>query len=341
MDIKIFDVVDDKVIESIVATGKTTYDFSLSHLFPLTDRFDFQRKIQDRKFYKRLERDITDGCVIPPITIAFVNPDVKTLHHDNVSEYVNDNISEGYILDGIQRLNALDRIKNEPGLDKSASMYLNIIIAPSEDKLLYRMITLNNGQKPMTPRHQIEMLTNRFFESTEFDIHIQTEKEKSQKLIKGAFNLSDISIAYLSFLTNEVHNENNKIIGEKMDQIIVGRIMESKPDSGPFHFKDVLKLIDKFATDNDAKKWLKVSNNLIGFSVGVKSSYQTLVNVSPEDFKESINLFDEAFKSVNPSKVNLGKYRRELSKAYFENYDEYSQMDENELIEIFSNLTAS
>lgn len=341
MSIVIFDVIKDKVITSIVATGKTDYKFSLSDLYPLTDRFEFQRKIQDRKFYKRLERDIKDGCVMPPITIAFVNAEVGKLANKNVEKFVNANIKSGYILDGIQRLNALFRIKQDAEVDMSSTMYLNIIIAPTEDKLLYRMITLNNGQKPMTPRHQIEMLIERFFESSDFDIDIQTEKEKSQKKIKGAFSLGDISRAYLSFLTNEVHNDNNKIIGEKMDQIIVNRIMESKPENNSFDFKDILKLIENISKDDGAKKWLKVTNNLIGFSVGVKKSYPDLIKVDPKQFRDSVELFDTAFKSVNPSKVNLGKYRRELSKSFIESYEEFSQMDENELVEIFSNLTAS
>lgn len=341
MTINIFDVVNDDVIESIVAVGKTNYQFSLDHLYLLIDRFDAQRKIQDRKFYRRLERDIIDGCVMPPITIAFVNPDASKLNTKEVEKFVNENIEHGYILDGIQRLNALNRIKDEDGFDKTATMFLNIIISPSEDKLLYRMITLNNGQKPMTPRHQIEILTNRFFESNEFEIEIQTEKEGSKKLIKGAFSLADISIAYLAFLTNEVHNENNKIIGEKMDQIIVGRIMETKPESGGLNFKDVLKLIDKFSAKSESKKWLKVSNNLIGFSVGVKNSYQLVNQLDPQQFLEAIELFDNAFKYVNPSKVNLGKFRRELSKAFFENFSEFSKMDESELAEEFSNITAS
>ena len=340
MGIVIFDVVKDSVIESIVATGKSSYEFALDNLLPLTNRFDAQRKSQDHKFYKRLERDILDGCVMPPLTIAFVNSNIKKNDDENLEGFINKNIENGYILDGIQRLNTLNRIKNHQDLDKSLPIYLNIIIAPTEDKLLYRMITLNNGQKPMTPRHQIEILTQELFDFKDLNIDIQTEKERAKEPVSGSFNLGDISRAYLAFLTNEVNNEKNKIIGEKMDQIIVRRIMEKKPESNDFDFKDVLAFIDKFSVNQKSKKWLKVVNNLIGFTVGMKSSFAYLQHISEEDFSLSIQLFDEAFKGINPSKVNLGKFRRVLSKAYFENYEEFSNLDEIDLIEQFAELTS-
>lgn len=102
----------------------------------------------------------------------------------------------------------------------------------------------------------------------------------------------------------------------------------------------MLSLLEKFSSDAKSKKWLHVANNLIGFSVGAKDSYIHLRNTSAEDFAESVMFFDEAFKGINPSKVNLGKYRRILSRSYIENHEEYSDLDELELIEKFMELTS-
>ncbi|NQZ55860.1 MAG: hypothetical protein HRT88_00075 [Lentisphaeraceae bacterium] len=279
---------------------------------------------------------------MPPLTIAFVNPDLSASVSDisSIQTYINENIGKGYILDGIQRLNTLDRIRDNENLNADLPVYINVIIAPTEDKLLYRMITLNNGQKPMTPRHQIEILTQELFDLSDLDIDIQTEKEKGKKAIKGSFSLGDISKAYLAFLTNEVNNENNKIIGEKMDQIIVGRIMDKKPENNEFDFKSTLMIINKLSQNDEAKRWLKLSNNLIGFCVGIKQSYKTLEKIDVEDFVDSIKLFDQAFHSINPSKVNLGKVRRLLSKAFIEDYVNCAEMDELELVEEFMELTS-
>ena len=340
MSLIIFDKTKDGVIDSVVATGKTTYRYAIDSLYPLIDRFSAQRKTQDKKFYARLERDILDKCLMPPLTIAFVEPNFDKKEEKDIAKYIEDNIKSGYILDGIQRLNTLNRAKEDERFDDSQPLYLNIIISPSEDKLLYRMITLNNGQKPMTPRHQIEILTRELFDLTDVNLDIQTEKERAKTIVKGSFDLGDLSKAYLAFLTGSVNNENNKIIGEKMDQIIVGRIMDKQPAEGDIDFKQVIKLIEKLSENDSVKKWLKVGNNLIGFSVGIKDSYNSIADISPDEFSNSIDLFEVAFKAINPSKVNLGKFRRELSKNFIENYANHSDFDEMELVEHFMELTS-
>lgn len=340
MNVIIFDKADDGVINSVVATGKTTYQYAIDNLFPLLDRFSAQRKIQNKKFYARLERDILDHCLMPPITIAFVEPNFQSNDKEEIAQYVSDNIHSGYILDGIQRLNTLNRASINAKFDGSQSLYLNVIISPSEDKLLYRMITLNNGQKPMTPRHQIEILTEELFDFSNLSISVQSEKERAESVIKGSFDLGDVSKAYLAFLTGTVNNDNNKIIGEKMDQIIVGRIMDKQPADTDIEFKEVIKEIDRLCESTSVNKWLKVGNNLIGFSVGIKTSHQNIKTASSDDFSEAIALFESAFKAINPSKVNLGKFRRELSQKFIENYEQYSEFDEMELVEQFMELTS-
>ena len=222
---KIYSEYKDLVIKSQVLLADISYKKAMTDLYPLVNRLDAQRKLLDTKFYKRLERDILDGCIMPPITIAFVNSEKEEIK--DINKYIEDNISKAYILDGIQRLNTLKRAQEQLGFDFDKKLLLNIIISQSKDMLLYRMITLNNGQKPMTPRHQIEILTQELFDFKDLDIDIQTEKERSEKIVRGAFNLGDISRGYLAFLTDNVHNENTKIIGEKMDQILVGRILDS------------------------------------------------------------------------------------------------------------------
>ncbi|WP_341225640.1 hypothetical protein [uncultured Arcticibacterium sp.] len=335
---KIFNEYKDEVIKSQVLLADVTYKEAMKDLFPLVNRLDAQRKLLDNKFYKRLERDIIDGCIMPPITIAFVNTSSEEIK--NIESYVTENISHAYILDGIQRLNTLKRAQNQLGFNGDRTLLLNIIISPSKDMLLYRMITLNNGQKPMTPRHQIEMLTQELFDFSSLDITVQTEKERSEKIIQGSFNLGDVSRGYLAFLTDNVHNENTKIIGEKMDQILVGRILDSNITSSKVEFQDVIAQIDRLANENEAiKKWLKTSNNLIGFCVGIKDNIDSIRSTSIEDFNVQIEKFEDAFKAINPSKVNLGKFRRDLSKYFITNYNEVLQMDSDELIERFAEIT--
>lgn len=340
--IDIFSADHDEVIDSYVAMGKTNYKEALNKLYPLINRFDAQRKLQDKKFYKRLQRDLVEGCIMPPITIAFIDKSGSDLSKTSAFEaFVNKNIDKGYILDGMQRLNTLKSASEDENFDQDRVAYVNVIVAENQDKLLYRMITLNNGQKPMTPRHQIEILTSEMFNFSELqNISVQTEKERAKRVIRGSFNLGDISRGYLAFLTGNVNNENDKIIDEKMDEIIVSRVLDTRESNRNLKFEEVIELIDSLSADTSCKNWFKVNNNLIGFCVGIKTSFNDLVAVDAKTFAASIELFEEGFDAINASKVNLGKYRRQLSCEFIKNFSILSEMDGDDLMEHFVEFTS-
>lgn len=343
MTIELHHSTKDLVIKSAVALGHTDYDFALASLTPLLGRFNEQRKKQNVKFYERLKDDIITGCVMPPITLAFVShKHAKLGSVSELQKFVNENIAKGYILDGLQRLNTLLAAASEKGFDKTKPLYLNVIIAEKYDLLLYRMITLNNGQKPMTPRHQIEILAKNLLDFSEFkNITVQTEKETEEAIVQGAFKLGDIAAAYTAYLTNNANNQNNKIIDEKMNDILVGRVMSSNLDSTKAEFRQILDLVDKFSVQKDAKKWLKLQNNLIGFTLGSKSSFDEISKLNADDFAEQTMKFESAFDVINPSKVNVGRFRRELSQKYFTNFDKLAELSADEVAEIFVDWTTS
>jgi hypothetical protein len=343
MSISVYDCTHDEVIKSTFVVGKSDYNFAIENLTPLIGRFDEQRKKQSTKFYARLKQDIISGCVMPPITLAFVSPEFSTnVNVNQISNYINDNISTGYILDGMQRLNTLQSASQEEGFEGGRPIFINVIVASKYDFLLYRMITLNNGQKPMTPRHQIEILTQNLLAFREFgNIVIQTEKETEKKLVKGAFKLVDVAAAYTAFLTNNAHNQNNKIIDEKMNEILVGRVMSSDIGSAKSEFSDILDLVDKFSENPKAKTWLKIQNNLIGFTLGVRSAFDHLQNMSADDFSDQLDKFEDAFDVINPSKVNVGRFRRDLSREFFTNFDDLKDQSSDDVAELFVDITTT
>ena len=49
------------------------------------------------------------------------------------------------------------------------------------DRLLYRMITLNNGQKPMTARHQIEILASNIFDFGTYRFSDYRKRSKNKR----------------------------------------------------------------------------------------------------------------------------------------------------------------
>lgn len=343
MTFEVQDVTHDHVIKSAFALAVSDYGYAVDNLIPLIGRFDEQRKTQNAKFYGRLRADILKGCVMPPLTIAFVSKaNAKLSDRMEIQQFIENNIADGYILDGMQRLNTLRSASTDEQFDRGRKIYLNIIIAERHDLLLYRMITLNNGQKPMTPRHQIEILTEKLlnFENLS-NIVIQTEKETEEEIKRGAFKLGDVAAAYTAFLANNVNNENNKIIEEKMNEILVGRVMESDLADTDVEFADVIEYIDDVCSNDQSKRWLKVQNNLIGFTVACKATFKDIKSLSPAEFAEQTSKFDSAFDVINPSKVNVGRYRRELSRAFFENIEMYKYLSFDEISDRFVDLTTS
>lgn len=192
----------------------------------------------------------------------------------------------------------------------------------------------------MSPRHQIEILTQELFDFSDYpNLIVQTEKERAAHPIKDAYNQSDISKAYTAFITDSIHTENNKLIEEKMDQILVSKILESDL-TGSVEFKDILCLINRLSMSSVLRKWFKVSNNMIAFAAAIKKSYSDFNEITNEDAEIAVTNFEEAFKAFNPSKINLGKVRRELVNLFVSHISELKGSTSSELMERFMEETA-
>lgn len=339
--IQILSIDFDEVIQSRYITAQTNYQFAIENLVPLIDRLDIQRNIQDSKFYSRLEKDLIKGCIMPPITLAFVDNNALEIKEGKaLAAYLNENIKEGFILDGIQRLNTLQRTfkKSSSELKPKRVLFLNIVVCSSMDNLLYRMITLNNGQKPMSARHQIEILTANIFEFEENEKPILTERDAKRLKIKVAFNKADFIKGYLGFLANSTNIENQKIIEEKLDELIADKILDSNITEDGLEFSDVVNLLNRLSANDKNYKWFKNSNNLIGFCVGIKNSYEIIKDINPEIFEDSTKKFEQAFSSFNYSKIKIGRIRRVLADYFIKNFDSMSNLDVLELVDTLSQV---
>ena len=175
--LKIYDISIDKVIESKFINVKVSYEYALDNFYPRISELDFQRNPLNKKFYERLEDDIVSGCVMPSITIAIMDEYPEEIISEKLEGYLQEKIQNSFVLDGIQRLSTLKRASEKQGFDKSRPLFVDILICKSMNKLLYRMITLNNGQKPMSARHQIEILASKLINFEEFDIEMISEKK--------------------------------------------------------------------------------------------------------------------------------------------------------------------
>lgn len=337
MSLKFYSQDKDEVIGGFVVTGSTTYKYALEVLVPLIGRLDIQRDALNSRFYSRLQDDIVRGCVIPPITVALIHTfAAKKPAETTVRKFIEKNIDDAFVLDGIQRLNTLQRAAQEDGFEDKRTLHINFVIADSRDRLLYRMITLNNGQKPMSARHQIDVLADSFFDFKGIEINLGAEKGKGRVRAPDSFKKADFVKGYIAYLSESVNVDNQKIIEEKMDELIAFKIIESNIPNSKIEFSDIVSLINKFSTSEFLHEWIRIQNNFIGFCVGAKSSERDLESTSLAAIEKAIKVFELAFESVNVSKVNLGKARREAVAHFFEDFRRNQRLGEYDLIDKLS-----
>lgn len=344
MAIEIYCVDRDGVVEATVSLGRTNYEYALGSIFPLINRLSQQRDGQNPRFYERLRRDILRQCLMPPITIAFIDDNHAAVDSPaKAKAYVEARIGEGFVLDGIQRLSTLKRAKDSvpdgefPG---GQALFLNVIICPSIDNLLYRMITLNNGQKPMTARHQVEILSTNAFVFEDTDLALVTEKDKT-RLRRGIFKKADFELAYMAFLSSSVNVDSQKIIERKLDELLASKILERDPTQKTVEFKDVIHLVGRFSAVPRLDKWFKLSNNLIGFCASIRDSFDLVNARTADEFLEFVDRFEIAFKSFDVSRIKLGRARRQSVASLIRQFDAASIATTEELTEMLIDVLES
>ncbi|SPR95926.1 hypothetical protein [Cupriavidus taiwanensis] len=311
------------VIDGFFITGRATYNYALANLLPLINRLDFQRDTLREKLYQRLQIDINKGCIMPPITIAMVDGVNVELESspERIAQELGSRLQEAFVLDGIQRLNTLRRAADSDEFNGDRWLYINFIISTSKDRLLYRMITLNNGQRPMSARHQIEALADSFFDFDDVELDLLAEKGGRRVKAPGFFKKADFVKGYMSYLSNTTNVDNNKIIEEKMDELLAVRILDSEVTREKIEFEDVVNQINRFNDNIFLFDWIRITNNFIGFCVGAREGLTQLSALTLPQIEETVRSFEHAFSSVDVSKVKLGKVRRECVAKFISDFE--------------------
>lgn len=200
------------------------------------------------------------------------------------------------------------------------------------------MITLNNGQKPMSARHQIEILAGNIFDFDALPILSVTEKEKKskKKIDEDTMNKESLIKGYLAYVSNSINIDNQKIIEEKMNELIADKILNSNIASKNGEFQDVVDYISKMMENEYLNGWFKVVNNFIGFAAAMNISYVVIQNLNSIELQEHVQLFEEVFSAIDVSKIKLGMARRRMVKFYFENYNKFSKYGFSDLLDVVS-----
>lgn len=195
----------------------------------ILEKNELQRKrvVAKGKPYVLLRRDILDGCVMPPIVLA-VSESYKSklneiitqaLEEDELTEELKKAVGESIdkavsdaellILDGLQRTYTIQQSINDAkesgrlGELNARCIRVEIYAGLSKTGILYRMLTLNTGQTPMSFRHQIEMLYHDYLDNENLPDGIKIYREVDEKRTRGrgVFKYSDVVDMFYAFST--------------------------------------------------------------------------------------------------------------------------------------------
>lgn len=155
--------------------------------------------------YNLLKEDILKECIIPPIVLASTSTLRPGSTNDELLEEVLDDFGNLKILDGLQRsLSIIDVYNNNrdyfDGLVDKYMIRVEAYLSISDTGILYRMLTLNTGQTPMTLRHQLEILFSKYAEGGVDGVTVLREVDEAAVRSIDSYRFADLIEGYTSFL---------------------------------------------------------------------------------------------------------------------------------------------
>lgn len=208
----------DKRINSYNLYAETTFGEYLEFANDIIKNNDFQRKRVNasKTIYSLLKSDLKKGCVIPPLVLAITdNNKIDVNKSEELSQSIENVIKNTpqnvLILDGLQRTYTLIDAYNEileeyNGTPEKINEFrefkvrLEIYVNINKFGVLYRMLTLNTGQTPMSARHQLEILYHDKLDTNFDGIKLITEVQGSANPNKDEFIFKNVIEGFNSYM---------------------------------------------------------------------------------------------------------------------------------------------
>lgn len=206
-------IVDNRISATnlLIETTLGEYD-NLASTILKENPFQRKRVKTAGTIYSLLKSDLKEGIVIPPIVLGLSSQiDISQKTNKELVQIVEVNKNKLLILDGLQRtytirdlINELNE-KNDPDLNRVTLHPLRIEVYIGINKLgiLYRMLTLNTGQTPMSSRHQIEIIYSDYIETGIDDVKLIKQVDDKKPSKAAEYNFRDIIDGFTSYLERD------------------------------------------------------------------------------------------------------------------------------------------
>ena len=230
-------------------TLKEYYDLSKNILN--NNEYQRRRVKSSSTVYSLLKEDLKRGCLMPPIVLA-LSKSAEGISDDAIVQIIKENNDSLVILDGLQRsytikslLEELDKSR-DPGIERVYSNKIRAEVYVGINKLgiLYRMLTLNTGQTPMSPRHQIEIIYSDYIDTEVEGIRLLREIDDLSPKKLGEYKFKDVIEGFTSYVQRDY------LTMERTDILENIKSLEklSKEDNSSKLFDQFLSLYHGFVT---------------------------------------------------------------------------------------------
>lgn len=215
------------------------------------NEFQRRRVKSSPTLYSLLKEDILRGCVIPPIVLAFGGNGATEIQPGEEVGFILEHGRDLLILDGLQRTASMLELEAEltAGRDHNSLLRLHehplrleIYVGLNRLGVLYRMLTLNTGQTPMSLRQQVEILFLDYARIPIGGITLIRESDDAAIDALGKYAFKAVIDGFNSYL------ERNELPIDRYDLLESVKSLEklSKEDSDVNLFKDFIESYHSF-----------------------------------------------------------------------------------------------
>ncbi|MFC0101859.1 hypothetical protein [Sphingopyxis terrae] len=348
----------DSRINNFMVSARADYEWYLNKTQGSEENLEIQRDIiRGTKPYKNLRADLKMGCILPTIVLAARNIDILvTEKYDKNDGFISaskedievlrriiDEVTpkDVDIVDGLQRTNALRQTLEELDQDDRAeflgrSLRLEIWINIAFFPLAYRMLLLNAGQRPMSMKHQIDILSGGLADDLQDldGIEIIRMKDHKRRVKPGQFHLSTLAQAFQAWMQRSPNVDRTNLVVETM---VVDEALESLgidlSDNDDANQRDgfrqcvdwMLKLDRAVGDENN--RFFGNDTVVLGFAAAIgfahknetlqdrlNSSMQKMIDEATNEKENPLGVltFDQIRKSVDTKRSNVGEATRGL-----------------------------
>jgi hypothetical protein len=239
-------LVDKKILGINVSIDMTIGEY-MDFASDILESNELQRKrVRSKgKVYELLRKDLLEGCVMPPIILAVTEEFGESFQHE-ISNCIDkgcvpENESENFktfittaieqkeliILDGLQRTYTLEQCLEDSKAEGRQNSFKNLVLRTEvflglkKLGILYRMLTLNTGQTPMTFRHQIEILYHDYLDKDSLPDEIKVKREIEGNLSKemGNYKYQDVVDMFYAFSTGSPKSFDKQALVSQLKEI--------------------------------------------------------------------------------------------------------------------------